>query len=280
MYGHCHVRYWNYLPNAIAGFKIRWTKRSLHRGGIVEVLFKISSFWWLPWRGKNRLLCWDCLQKLVCNRFLQTAWVWQCPEASRHWHCECSTTLAISREVACKRFVFLFFNRRSTTSWYCNEWTSFRLVNLNKCIISNYLQVFSICHVFFFVSPIMHYVPKSVWVFFPMLYGSETLTKFPIFYLPKKGAEEQHLKEQIDNHRTLLNWSCNHCLYGKIVTKHFCCLECLIKTLYFIQFGLTIKRGLELWTLPQDPLHALMVYSGSGWLLIWVKILTVAVVLQ
>lgn len=188
-------------------------------------------------------------------------WVWQCPEASRHWHRECSTTLAISREVACKRFVFLFFNRRSTTSWYCNERTSFRLVNLNKCIISNYLQVFSICHVFFF-SPIMHYVPKSVWVFFPMLYGSETLTKFPIFYLPKKGAEEQHLKEQIDNHRTLLNWSCNHCLYGKIVTKHFCCLECLINTLYFIQFGLTIKRGLELWTLPQDPLHALMVYSG------------------
>ena len=31
------------------------------------------------------------------------------------------------------------------------------------------------------------------------------ITKFPTFYLPKKGAEEQHLKEQIDNHRTLLN---------------------------------------------------------------------------
>ena len=51
----------------------------------------------------------------------------------------------------------------------------------------------------------MHYVPKSVWVFFPMLNGSETLPKFPIFYLPKKVAEAQHLKEQIGNHRTLLN---------------------------------------------------------------------------
>ena len=124
-------------------------------------------FWWLPWRGKNRLLCWDCLQKLVCNRFLQTAWVWQCPEASRHWHRECSTALAISREVTCKRFVFLFFNRRSTTSWYCNEWTSFRLVNLNKCIISNYLQVFSICHVFFFSVQLCIMSPNQYGSFFP-----------------------------------------------------------------------------------------------------------------
>jgi len=75
-------------------------------------------------------------------------WVWQCPEASRHWHCHCSTTVVISREVACKGFVFPFFNRRSTTSWYCNEWTSFRFVNLKKCTISNYLQVLSICDVF------------------------------------------------------------------------------------------------------------------------------------
>ena len=152
MYGHCHVRYWNYLPNAIAGFKILWTKRSLHREGIVEVLFKISSFWWLPWRGKIASCVGIAFRNLFATDSYRLLWVWQWPEASRHWHRECSTTLAISREVACKRFVFLFFNRRSTTSWYCNERTSFRLVNLNKCIISNYLQVFSICHIFFFQS--------------------------------------------------------------------------------------------------------------------------------
>ena len=34
---------------------------------------------------------------------------------------------------------------------------------------------------------------------FPMLYGSETLIKFPIFYLPNfLVAEGQHLKEQMD----------------------------------------------------------------------------------
>ena len=63
----------------------------------------------------------------------------------------------------------------------------------------------------------MHYIPKSVWVFSPMLYGSETLIKFPIFYLPNKVTEGQHLKEQMDNHRTLLNRSRNHCLYWKSV---------------------------------------------------------------
>ena len=106
-----------------------------------------------PLRGQTRLP--PLAKRSTCSKsrnFFAThsyrlLWEWQCPEAWRHWHRQYSTTLAISREVACKGFVFPFFNRRSTTSWYCNEWTSFRFVNLKKCTISNYLQVLSICDV-------------------------------------------------------------------------------------------------------------------------------------